>query len=130
VNLNPVDKLKRVAIGKLTALVLKSMDAGTFPLVPKQAKWLYDHLDGLHTWTGAILWSLVGAVEAAQTHGLCDLIASVWPTLSCAVGMDYLQYAIASLGTVFLYIGQVNGGIKTDRPGMVSVNVAPSRVTR
>lgn len=118
---NPIEKLREIAAGKITAIVLRKMGDGTFPVLPRQAKWIYDHLDGLNTWSGAALLTVVGAIEAAQRSGLCALLAGVWPVIDCAAAIDHVQYAIASLGAFFLYIGQVNGGLKTAAPGMMQL---------
>lgn len=103
-------KLGAKMAGAITATLLKRAAEGKFgPEVQK----VYWALKGSKTKIGAWLLFFAGVVKAGQESGVCDAFGL---GLECAAVADSVAQATAGAATLFLYLGQVDGGLATEPP--------------
>lgn len=102
---------KNRGTGYITGRALRAMGEGKFPVFPDQMQWLYWHTDGLATNFGAVLDFAAIVIEGGERTGLCATL-----NIPCDGWLETVKHASAMVGTFFIYLGQVRGGLHLEPP--------------
>jgi len=97
-------KLERLAMGKITGIVLGKIAAGDFGPLGKK---LYDAFAGHKTQIAAVIALPPLVIEALISSGTCDAFA-----LPCGYWSTQATTILVSIGAGLAYIGQVDGALR------------------
>lgn len=109
-------KVRNVAIGKASAILLKMAAEGRFFVFPKQAAWVYWHLRGIKGTISLAFGFATALIMLLDSYGVCDLAAAHWSWFRCDVWASHIAAATGSVSGIFLYLSQVDGGLNLGGP--------------